>query len=296
VRLIHITDLHLTSLAHLGWRDLRGKQRLGYQSWFRNRRYRHLRANLDRLMHSVTAHNPDLLCITGDLVHIAHPDELKAAAQWLSSLDLTDRIVVVPGNHDLYHPAAWSILTGQWRTWLRWPEGADISTPHTGWPLTIRSRGVSVDCLNSSVPMPWYSAQGQLGTGQIDRLVSSASSSSEPRVLLLHHPPLSPREDPSITRRKALRDSAPLRPLLSRYDFVMHGHTHRNTVLDAAGTRIFGTASASAGNASFRQFDVDQTDNGYQISMQLHQLSNSEVTQVDAQTWTRKVDPGPHYP
>ncbi len=110
-------------------------------------------------------------------------------------------------------------------------------------------------------------------------------------MLLLHHPPLSPREDPSITRRKALRDSALLRPLLSRYDFVLHGHTHKNTALVAANTRIFGTASGSAGNASFRQFDVVQMDNGWQISMQLHQLSNGEVTQVDAQTWTRKVDP-----
>ena len=106
MRLIHITDLHLTSLAHLGRREVRGKQRLGYQSWLRNRRYRHLRANLDRLMEGVSARNPDLLCITGDLVHIAHPDELSAAAQWLANLALADRIVLVPGNHDLYHPAA----------------------------------------------------------------------------------------------------------------------------------------------------------------------------------------------
>ena len=60
-----------------------------------------------------------------------------------------------------------------------------------------------------------------------------------------------------------------LRPLLSRYDFVLHGHTHKNTFLDAANTRIFGTASGSAGNASFRQFDVDQTDHGWQISIRV---------------------------
>ena len=126
-----------------------------------------------------------------------------------------------------------------------------------------------------------------LPTGAVDQ----SQVRQAPRVLLLHHPPLSPREDPSITRRKALRDSALLRPLLSRYDFVLHGHTHKNTALVAANTRIFGTASGSAGNASFRQFDVVQMDNGWQISMQLHQLSNGEVTQVDAQTWTRKVDP-----
>lgn len=289
MRLIHITDLHLTSLAHLGWRDLRGKQRLGYQSWLRNRQYRHLRANLDRLMQGVTARNPDLLCITGDLVHIADPDELHAAAQWLTTLDLADRIVLVPGNHDLYHSAAWPVLTQHWRTWLRWPDGANLSTPQTAWPLTIRSRGVSVDCLNSSVPMPWYSAQGQLGADQLDRLTSSARSLQEARVLLLHHPPLSPQEDPSISRRKSLRDSAKLRPLLSRYDFVLHGHTHKNTFLDTANTRIYGTASASASNASFRQFDMEQVDNTWQIRMQLHQLANNEVAQVETQTWTRKA-------
>ena len=288
MRLIHITDLHLTSLAHLGWRDLHGKQRLGYQSWLRNRQYRHLRVNLDRLMEGVMARKPDLLCITGDLVHIADPDELNAAARWLASLDLTDRIVLVPGNHDLYHPAAWSVLTKQWRSWFRWHDDIDVSTPHSAWPLTIRSRGVSVDCLNSSVPMPWYSAQGQLGVDQLDRLTSSTRSLQEPSVLLLHHPPLSPKEDPSISRRKALRDSAGLRPLLSRYDFVLHGHTHKNTFLNAANTHIYGTASASASNASFRQFDLNQVDNNWQISMQLHQLTDHEVAQVDAQTWGRK--------
>lgn len=287
MRLIHITDLHLTSLAHLGWRDLHGKQWLGYQSWGRNRQYRHLRDNLDRLMQGATARNPDLLCITGDLVHIAHPEELNAAAQWLTSLDLADRIVLVPGNHDLYHSAAWSILSEQWRTWLRWPDGTNLSTPQTAWPLTIRSRGVNIDCLNSSLPMPWYSAQGQLGAGQLDRLTSSARFSQGPHVLLLHHPPLSPREDPSITRRKALRDSATLRPLLSRYDFVLHGHTHKNTFLAAANTRIYGTASASASNASFRQFDLDQVDNTWQISMELHQLTDNGVAQAETQRWTR---------
>jgi len=287
VRLIHITDLHLTSLAHLGWRDLRGKQWLGYQSWLRNRQYRHLRANLDRLMQAVTAQNPDLLCITGDLVHIAHADELRAAAQWLGALDLADRIVLIPGNHDLYHPAAWAVLAEQWRSWFRWPEDANLCAPRTAWPLTIKSGGVSIDCLNSSIPMPWYSAQGELGSGQLNRLESMPTGQQGPRVLLLHHPPLSPREDPSISRRKALRDSNALRPLLGQYDFVLHGHTHKNTVLNAANTRIYGTASASASNASFRQFDLEQVDNRWQITMQLNQLANSRISQISDQTWIR---------
>ncbi len=293
MRLIHITDLHLTSLAHLGWRDLRGKQWIGYQSWLRNRQYRHLRAHLDRLMQSVTAHNPDLLCITGDLVHIAHPDELRAAAVWLESLGLADRIVLIPGNHDLYHPAAWTDIARQWRPFCRWPMEANLSAPRTAWPLTVRSRGIRVDCLNSSVAMPWYSAQGELGTDQLDRLASMPPDPMGPSVLLLHHPPLSPREDPSISRRKALRDSSMLRPVLGRYDFVLHGHTHRNTVLNAASTRIYGTASASASNASFRQFDVEPVDNGWQITMELHQLASNGMSRISTETWIRAGAPSP---
>ena len=295
MRLIHITDPHLTSLAHVKLGELRGKQWLGYQSWLRNRRHRHQRPTLETLLKFALMRSPDLLCITGDLVHVAHPDELAQATDWLAQTAASVRLVIVPGNHDLYHAQAWETVRKDWAPWLGSGLGSGIvltagnTDPHPLWPMTIVAGDVVVDCVNSSLPMPWYSAQGELGQDQVSRLAALQVADGQPRVLLIHHPPLSPAEDPSITRRKALRDSQRLRPLLARYDIVLHGHTHHNTVLEAASTRIYATASASTRHASFRQFDFDRVDDHWEIAMGLYHLDGDSVHEIASSRWRRSI-------
>ena len=70
MRLIHITDPHLSTLDGLGFLGVRGKRRSGYLSWYKNRRYAHRREILDLLTESVARQKPDRILLTGDLVHI----------------------------------------------------------------------------------------------------------------------------------------------------------------------------------------------------------------------------------
>jgi 3',5'-cyclic AMP phosphodiesterase CpdA len=80
MRLIHITDPHLTSLDTWSLTRLRGKRWQGYLSWQRNRQWQHRADMLSRLMAAVRAENAAHWLLTGDLAQIGLPDEIAAAA------------------------------------------------------------------------------------------------------------------------------------------------------------------------------------------------------------------------
>ena len=82
MRLIHITDPHLSSLDGLSFMGLRGKRRSGYLSWYRKRRHVYRPGILDQLTKAVNSHQPDLVLLTGDLIHIGLESEMIEAAAW----------------------------------------------------------------------------------------------------------------------------------------------------------------------------------------------------------------------
>lgn len=83
MRLIHITDPHLTTLDAWSLAGLRGKRWQGYLSWQRNRQWQHRRDMLSRLIEAVRAENAAQWLVTGDLAQIGMPGEIAAAADWL---------------------------------------------------------------------------------------------------------------------------------------------------------------------------------------------------------------------
>ena len=80
MRLIHITDPHLSSLDGLTFMGLRGKRRSGFLSWRQKRRRVHRPEILEQLTEAVISHQPDLVMVTGDLVHIGLESEMIEAA------------------------------------------------------------------------------------------------------------------------------------------------------------------------------------------------------------------------
>ncbi|MGA9572522.1 MAG: metallophosphoesterase, partial [Lysobacterales bacterium] len=102
MRLIHLTDPHLSTLDGVKFTALKGKRLSGYLSWRQNRRHHYLPAVLDRLVESVRAENADQILLTGDLVQIGLASEISQAAEWLSGLGSPGQIMLVPGNHDIY--------------------------------------------------------------------------------------------------------------------------------------------------------------------------------------------------
>ena len=77
MRLVHVTDPHLTNLDGVGFSDLRGKRWSGYISWHKNRRKKYLPAVLERLVTAVKAENADQLLLTGDLAQIGLAMEIE---------------------------------------------------------------------------------------------------------------------------------------------------------------------------------------------------------------------------
>ena len=285
MRLIHITDPHLSTLDGLGFLGVRGKRRSGYLSWYKNRRHAHRREILDLLTESVARQNPDRILLTGDLVHIGLEREMKEAAAWLRSLGSPDRVLLVPGNHDNYASDSLEIMYSQWREYLPQRNG-DKRDYTAGFPVEHRAGSLKITGVNTSCVTRIFSAAGELGQGQRDRLLASFDPGQEDlfHCLLIHHPPL-----PGIIyRRKALRDAGELGAIIRRKKphLVLYGHIHCNREDHLADTRIYCTASASdAENASYRIFDIEQADAGWHCRMRLVALQGKQFRPVAEESW-----------
>jgi len=270
MRLIHITDPHLSSLDGQTFMGLRGKRRSGYLSWYRKRRHVYRAEVLEQLTQAVNAHQPDQILLTGDLVHIGLDSEMIEAADWLRRLGPPDKVMLIPGNHDNYARDSQSSMRRHWGSYL--PSGRLVDEGYaSGYPEIRERENVRLLGVNTSCVTRIFSAAGELGREQRQRLVRALEKKpGDDRFLclLIHHPPL-----PGMTRRrKALRDSGQLRDIIRQQppDLVLYGHLHHNREHVSGDTRIFCTAAGSSiHDASYRVFDVEKRASGWRCRMRL---------------------------
>ncbi|PKM15915.1 MAG: hypothetical protein CVV12_06280 [Gammaproteobacteria bacterium HGW-Gammaproteobacteria-2] len=300
MRLIHITDPHLTSLDAWSLTRLRGKRWQGYLSWQRNRQWQHRADMLSRLMAAVRAENAAHWLLTGDLAQIGLPDEIAAAADWLRAAGTPEKVFLIPGNHDVYAADSWPAIAAQWSKYLHIDTPADRVDPGAAYPVLRECNGVAFIGLNSAVPTAPFLARGDLGKAQRERLSVVLADVHRRGLLscvLIHHPPL-----PGLTHwRKALADVHALQTLVREQQpaIMLHGHEHRNFDARCGATRVFATASASSVRtkylASYRVFDLHRDATSWQITMTLKQFQHgSPDTFVirEQQTWRRPLSSG----
>ncbi|MEQ8484882.1 MAG: metallophosphoesterase [Pseudomonadales bacterium] len=270
IRLVHITDPHLTTLdGQRLWR-LRGKRWSGYLSWQRRRRHVHLRERLDRVTAAALAEDPVQILVTGDLVHIGLPGEIEAAAGWLEALGPPQRVMLVPGNHDDYAADSRAALQASWAAYL--PE-SDADYPRL---RTLEDGGVTISLLglSSVMPTPLFMAHGRLGPAQLGRFDRALAAADGFRCVLLHHPPL-----PGMASwRKGLHDASALADVLDGRgaELVLHGHVHRNvSARSPAGVPVYGTASASSNEppASYRRIDIGRDGDDWVVDQRLIEVA-----------------------
>ena len=282
MRLVHLTDAHLTGLEQHSFWSLRGKRRLGYLSWWRKRRHELRGEVLQQVSAAVIALRPDVIAITGDLVHLGLADEIDAACIWLDSLARHTRVVLVPGNHDYYQADSMRHVRASWFEYLGLP--ADEADHY---PVSFKHDNCFFIGLCSAYPSPFWSAAGQLGQAQLNRLRQMLDQSrSYFRCVLIHHPPM-----PGVTSaRKALLDAAELSELLDQYgvELVMHGHLHHNSeLLLGHRTRVLATAAASSRThhapASFRVLDIETENGGWTIAASLYALDAAACISIGQQ-------------
>jgi 3',5'-cyclic AMP phosphodiesterase CpdA len=288
MRLIHLTDPHLSNLDGLGLSDLRGKRWSGYVSWRKNRRRKYLPAVLERLCAAVKAEDADQILVTGDLVQIGLTQEIEQAAQWLGELGPAEQVMLVPGNHDIYARESADNAHRAWEKYLF--HGVD-GNGH-GFPVVRKLDGLNLIGLSSARVTPVFMASGKLGDKQLDKLaelLGQATSEQQMVCLLIHHPPL-----PGMTKwRKALSDAQALQAVLEPYPpmLVFHGHLHHNREQQWGNSRIYCTAAASSSSdASYRVIDIEDKGDHRAFRMALKSVTiepgdDLRFVTLDEQTW-----------
>jgi len=248
ISLAHLSDPHLGPLPTPRLHELASKRMLGFVNWTRKRRLLHRPEVLAALVADLQMQSPDHIAVTGDLANISLPQEFVAARAWLEGLGSANDVTVVPGNHDAY------VRTARFEAARNWGEFMCSDTAAASdvvFPFVRRRGPLALVGLTTAVPTAPFLATGQLGAEQVERLGETLAALAREacfRVVLIHHPPVSP----PARRHKRLVDSAALRATLKRHgaELLLHGHDHVHELvwLDGPGGHIpaVGVPSASA--------------------------------------------------
>src|ERR1700741_821731 len=120
-------------------------------------------------------YTPDFVIHTGDLTHLATPDQFGQVKEMLTGLN-TPRVFTVPGEHDSTDDA------GQ-----KYRQAFGVGTPGDGW-YSFDIAGVHVIALVNVVHLPKL---GQLGTEQLEWIEKDvAGLPSDTPIIVFSHIPL----------------------------------------------------------------------------------------------------------
>jgi 3',5'-cyclic AMP phosphodiesterase CpdA len=251
--LAHLSDPHLAPLPKPRLGELAGKRIGGYINWRRNRRHVHLRGVLEAIVRDLKLAAPDHVAVTGDLVNLSLQTEFAPARAWLEELGPPQHVTLVPGNHDSYVAATAGEAERLWAEYMRGDQEAGVAIPRppAAFPFVRRRGDIALIGLSTAAPQPPFRATGQLGPTQLAGLGQALAETEGQglfRVVLIHHPPLSPPE----RHHERLIDGQGLIDTLARFgaELVLHGHEHVHRVLTFDGPRgrvpSVGVPSASA--------------------------------------------------
>ncbi len=271
--------------------ELAGKRGLGFINWQRGRKYIHRREALDAITRDLKTIATDHIAVTGDLVNLSLPIEYAWARSWLDALGPPTDVTVIPGNHDTYVPQARRGPVEYWGDYMRGDDGAVSGT----FPFVRRRGNVALIALCSAVPTGPFMATGELGEKQLSVFGAALEQNRGLfRVVLIHHPPVSPPE--RYLRR--LIDAAEFRQVLAGHgaELVLHGHDHCRSIvwLDGPGKAIpaIGVPSASArvrhgheNAGGYNLFHIDGSPGAWRCEMIGRERGrDGSVSEVERQT------------
>lgn len=276
MRLVHLTDPHMSTLDGEKFLRLRGKRCSGYLSWLKSRRKQYLPAVLKKLVEAVKTEQADQILLTGDLVHIGLTSEIAQATEWLPELGPSRQVMLVPGNHDIYGKGSSDAIFKAWSEYLFQSAQSSEAAAKAGQYPVVRKLGkLSLIGVSTACVTPVFMASGKLGDVQLLKLaelLQQATAEGQLVVLLIHHPPL-----PGMTSwRKALADATALQAVMQPHPplLILYGHLHHNREQNWGETRTFCTAAASSvSDASYRVFDIDEHDDCWNFRMRLKSIA-----------------------
>lgn len=274
ITLAHISDIHLSPMPEVSWRDLLGKRITGYMNW-KLRRHGELNSEtLANLVAHMQAQNVDFTAVTGDLVNLALRFEVERAGKWLEALGQPDKIAVCPGNHDAYVPGA---LESAQEVWGDYMKGETLD--EAAFPFVRRVGELAVISCSSAVPTRPFLAVGRFDARQADRLgriLKVMGDAGYFRTVLIHHPPNPELQHPSF----GLKGHKLFRQVIAEHgaELILHGHTHRSSIHSIPGkdheVPVVGVAAASAAQggtlddpARYNLFRIERSGDGWSCTM-----------------------------
>jgi 3',5'-cyclic AMP phosphodiesterase CpdA len=254
--LAHLSDPHLALTPKPA--ELAGKRGLGYINWQRKRKYIHRSDALAAITRDVQARSADHVAVTGDLTNFSLPGEYAWARRWLESIGRPTDVTAIPGNHDVYVRGAEELPGKFWGDYMRGDDGLER------FPFVRRRGDAALIALSTGVPTGPFLATGRLGQRQLARLAEALEQTRGSfRVVLIHHPPLSPAR--RFFRR--LVDGADLRRVLAANgaELLLHGHDHRRSLvwLPGSGNKKIPAIGVPSVSAHAKYADEDPA--GYTI-------------------------------
>lgn len=275
VTLAHISDIHLSPMPDIGWRDLLGKRVTGYLNWKIKRHDELNSETLASLVAHLQAQNADFVAVTGDLVNLALPPEIDRAGQWLKALGASERVAACPGNHDAYVAGA---LEAAQLAWGEYMQGETLDDE--AFPFVRRIGELAIISCSSAVPTRPFLATGRFDERQADRLARILRLMGEAdmfRTVLIHHPPNPELQHPSF----GLKGHKLFRQVIAEHgaELILHGHTHRSSIHSIPGkgkeVPVVGVAAASAAQggtlddpARYNLFRIERSgDRGWSCTM-----------------------------
>lgn len=271
--LAHISDVHLSPLPGVTYRELMSKRITGYINWLRNRQNTMTGGVLGALTDDLKAIAPDHIAVTGDLVNLALDVELETAKLWLETLDEDPtNVSLVPGNHDAYVPGALEKACRLWEPWLR-GDGIDNSGNRVEFPyMRVRDEVALIGVSSARATAPFL-ASGDFSRHQAVRLgemLDEAAKRGLFRVVMIHHPPVRG----AAPAHKRLFGIGRFQKIIAKHgaELILHGHTHLATHYEIDGpvgkVPVIGVPSASqhlGGKrppARFNLFRIGKRDDG----------------------------------
>jgi 3',5'-cyclic AMP phosphodiesterase CpdA len=283
--LAHLSDPHLAGWSVDHPAALANKRITGWLSW-RLKRHRIHRARVLDLMVADMADQPvDHIAVTGDLVNISLPQEFEGAARWLRTLGPSEKVTVIPGNHDAYVAVGNDEGIGRWRDYMTdmdW-ERADAAPPTDSFPFVRRIGPLALIGVSSAVPTPPFFATGTLGSPQLAALreiLAQLGAEGVFRIVLIHHPPLYEKHHP----RKALTDAKQFRKTLKTAgaELVLHGHMHIAALGHIGETPVIGVPSASAltwhhkDAAAYNIYRIQRANGAWKLGVEIRGLTETQ--------------------
>jgi 3',5'-cyclic AMP phosphodiesterase CpdA len=267
--LAHLSDPHMALQPRLT--QLIGKRGLGFINWHRKRKHIHRRDILDEITRDLKTQPADHIAVTGDLVNLSLPIEYARARAWLETIGSPDKVTVIPGNHDVYVRQVEDAPAEYWGDYMTGDDGLHR------FPFLRRRNGAALIALSSGVATGPFMATGRLGERQLERLAELLDQTRDAfRIVLIHHPPLSPPQ----RHLRRLIDAPSLRGVLADKgaELLLHGHDHQRALiwLGGPGKKIpaIGVPSASAktphgeeDGAGYHLFNIDGTAGNWRCDM-----------------------------